>query len=313
MGVDSSSPSRMRRTAAKLIRVLEQVASTPAGSDARSIAQALGVSISTAYDLLNTLGELGYVQRQSRGCRYILGGRTFVLWCRFLRQGGIAPLIRPALLQLAQAAQARVYTAVYYDREVVIVDAVGRDVDRVPKVPVGTSVPAHALAVGKAVLAHLPRAELARYLEAHRLQRFTPATITERRALSLELANIRLYGVAFDRQEYSEDLACVAAPVCDPAGHVLAAVGIAVSPTRLPDEERSLAVAVKEAAELASWRLRELASEPTLPQRDRRTANQRPAYAATCPEELDEFFTVRLLLLQHRGQQPYGGEVSTAL
>lgn len=264
----SASASRLRRTAAKLLRVLESVALAQEGLDARTVARLLGISLSTAYDLLHTLEELGYVYKAPRGSRYILGASTYALWSCFVRQGGIAPILRPVLAELAAATQAPAYLAVYHGGEVTVVDCVGRAVDGVPTVPVGAAVPGHALAVGKVLLAHLPRAELVRYVQRHPLQRFTAATITERRALSLELAGVRLYGMAYDRREYSDQLTCIAAPVCDPAGHVVAAIGLGFSLFRLPDEERTLAEAVRGAAERASARLRDALESPARARRE---------------------------------------------
>lgn len=258
MGVAFSSPPRIRKTAVKLIRVLEQVAASPTGVDARSIAGSLNISISAAYDLLNTLEEFGYVRKL--GYRYVLGHSVFLMWHRFLRQRGIVQLIRPELVRLAQNIHADVYVASYFDNEVVIIDVVRKSTEHMPKFPIGAAIPGHALAVGKVILAHLPRINLEKYLETHQLNRYTPSTITERRALMIELTNVRLTGVAFDRQEYSESMACVAAPVCDGVGFVLAAIGVAVSPSRLSDEERSIVAAIKDAAKSITWSLCEIAT-----------------------------------------------------
>ena len=70
---------------------------------------------------------------------------------------------------------------------------------------------AHALALGKVVLARAPAEAVERYLTAG-LKRFTPDTITDPDALRAELRRVRRTGVAADREEIDRDFCCLAAP-----------------------------------------------------------------------------------------------------
>ena len=90
---------------------------------------------------------------------------------------------------------------------------------------------AHALALGKVVLALGPRDAVEHYARAG-LKRFTPATITEPDALLEELRHVRLSGVATEREEFERDFCCLAAPVRRPR-------------TPLPRRRRHLDVAAR--------------------------------------------------------------------
>jgi DNA-binding IclR family transcriptional regulator len=87
---------------------------------------------------------------------------------------------------------------------------------------------AHALALGKVVLALEPREAVDRYLSAG-LRRFTPQTITEPAVLLDELRDVRLRGVAAECEEFGRDFCCLAAPVLDHRRRFLGAVGISMS------------------------------------------------------------------------------------
>ncbi len=90
----------------------------------------------------------------------------------------------------------------------------------------GTRFPLHTAAPAKAIMAFLSADRQERILEALELTRFTRQTITTRKGLMRELAGIRERGYALDRSEEIEGCHCVAAPVFDAEGKVVAAVWI---------------------------------------------------------------------------------------
>lgn len=84
----------------------------------------------------------------------------------------------------------------------------------------------HCIALGKAILAHMPRERAEIIVEHNGLLEFTPQTITEPGALFEELDRIRERGYAFDNEERIQGLKCVAAPITSPDGDVLGALSI---------------------------------------------------------------------------------------
>jgi len=89
---------------------------------------------------------------------------------------------------------------------------------------VGTASPAYASAMGKALLAHLPRAALDAYLATVRLEPVTERTITSAEALRAELGRVREQGYALSEGEHRPGVRSVAAPVFAYTGEALAAV-----------------------------------------------------------------------------------------
>jgi DNA-binding IclR family transcriptional regulator len=93
--------------------------------------------------------------------------------------------------------------------------------------------------MGKALLAGLSEREVERLLGSRRLRRFTPTTITDRRRLARELEEIRRQGYALDDEETFPGIRCVAAPLCDREGRVLAAISVTAPTQRMGASRRT--------------------------------------------------------------------------
>ena len=107
---------------------------------------------------------------------------------------------------------------------------------------------AHALAMGKVVLALLEPAGLTRYV-ARGLKSFTPQTITSASVLAAELERVRRDGFALDREEFDEDFCCVAAPIFDEHHRFVAALGVSTTPHVSVAEREQLAATVIDVAQ----------------------------------------------------------------
>jgi DNA-binding IclR family transcriptional regulator len=90
----------------------------------------------------------------------------------------------------------------------------------------GSRAPAHCTSVGKVLLAYRSAETVGQVIE-NGLTRYTQNTITEPAALTAELASIRARGTAIDDEEIEVGLRCVAAPIRDHSGHVIAAISVA--------------------------------------------------------------------------------------
>src|SRR5205823_6591133 len=120
-------------------------------------------------------------------------------------------------------------------------------------VDLGSRVPIHCCAPGKAILAFLPDDALDAVLAAIKFEKHTERTITSRRALLVELERIRACGYALDRGEHFDGIHCVAAPMLDRHGQTIAALTIAGPATRIPASRfaeigKTIIVAAREAA-----------------------------------------------------------------
>ncbi len=206
-------------TARAVLQVLAHLREHPEGVRADEVSALLGKSQSTAYYLLASLCEEGFAVHEA-GCYRAAPGPS-------------PPVAEPAEHPLAGAVdevfrrtRKRSYLGVADGPEVRIAVVCGRQgVARMPGLGTRITTNAHALAMGKVVLALLSPAARERYL-GRGLERFTPHTITDPAVLGPELQRVHDEGYAVDREEFDADFCCVAAPVFDERHRAVGVLGL---------------------------------------------------------------------------------------
>ena len=103
----------------------------------------------------------------------------------------------------------------------------------------GTRVPMHCSAVGKAIFSATSEKALSKILHQHGMPRLTVKTITSPSALRAELVKVRAQGYAVDDEEHAVGLRCIAAPIFDETGDVVAAVSASGPMARIGEERIS--------------------------------------------------------------------------
>src|SRR5690606_29160902 len=119
---------------------------------------------------------------------------------------------------------------------------------------VGSRLAAHATSMGRAILSHMPAAEIRRRFAGAPLEAYTPHTATDLDSLIALLAADRARGYVLSRSAYEEGIASVAAPVRDADGAVIAAINISTPEATLKGDELETTIkdAVLETAETIS-------------------------------------------------------------
>jgi DNA-binding IclR family transcriptional regulator len=130
---------------------------------------------------------------------------------------------------------------------------------------VGAQLEPHCSAVGKVLPAHRTDDEVRRILGDLPMRRLTSTTITDPAKPREELASVRKVGVAYDVGEAISEVHCVAAPVRDDIGVVVAAVSVTVPENRFARSKLEFTAAVKAAAADISSRLADAEDTPAEP------------------------------------------------
>jgi DNA-binding IclR family transcriptional regulator len=218
------------------------------------IARKVGLPKSTAHRLLHSLEAEGFVRRLS-GSRYVLGWKLFELGTRVQEQGGLQSVVIEELSRLVTRTSENAHLAILDGGAVLYLEKV--ESPRSLRMPsaVGQRVPAHCTALGKVLLASLPDQQVGLISKEHGLPAFTPATLTDFRALQDHLQMVRERGYAIDREEFEEGLLCIAAPIRNETNEVCAAVSISGPATRLDERIEDLAATVQECSEALSHKL----------------------------------------------------------
>ncbi|MGW0804490.1 IclR family transcriptional regulator [Nonomuraea sp. NPDC002799] len=191
-----------------------------------------GLPKSTAHRLLGVLCSRALARRVGNG---YLPGELLESMAGITRARvpGTRRVVLPYLLYLYESTRQTVNLAVPASLEARYVERlyghnrVGSRSDDADRAPL------HCTATGKTLLAFDPalRQEL---LARGSFERMTSRTITTPGRLERELAQIRRHGVAYALEEYTEGVACVAAPVFGPGGRICMSLGVAAPAAAAP-------------------------------------------------------------------------------
>lgn len=237
-------------------RILDTIAGAEKEVGAQQISRAAGLHISTAFRFLQNLVQSGVLEQNPETGKYRLGLKLLTWGMRVLRQMDLRRDAAPLLRELSEKTGETIHMNVYDRGAAIYIEKIENPTPLRGFSEVGKAAPLHCTGVGKVLMAALPAKELADLLKGYPLKRFTPNTINETSALKKELERIRAQGVAMDNEEHEPGIRCVAAPVRNHTGKVVASISIAgrttsVTPARVPD----LIQTVRETAEKISSRL----------------------------------------------------------
>lgn len=225
-------------------------------------AEALGIPRSSAHALLTSLVETGLLISPGRG-RYRLGWRVVELYETMRGGTDLRSYAAPVLRSLNEQTGETCNLGVLERGEVLYIDKVAaRHQVSVTGLRVGSRLEAHCCGLGKTLLAYATPAQVDSALGTKPLKKFTDRTITDRKALETELAEIRRTGVGHEHGEVVADVACVAAPIRDPFGVVVAAISLSGPAYRVEAKREELSKAVRAAADEVSRRLTAAESDP---------------------------------------------------
>lgn len=229
------------------------------------VAAVLNVPRSSAHALLASLVETGLLQCRSRG-RYRIGWRIVELGEALRGTIDVRSCAVPVLDRLVDEYGETTHLAVMERSNVLYVDkVVGNHNISVQGVRVGARMEAHCTAVGKLLLAQLEDVEIQHYLARRTLRRLTPSTLTDPAALVENLNAVRAAGFALDLGEAVPEVNCVAAPVRDALGSVVAALSMSVPASRFACHHARYKRAVLAAAHDVSRAVAESTSSPGTP------------------------------------------------
>ncbi|MBI4483956.1 MAG: IclR family transcriptional regulator [Acidobacteria bacterium] len=253
MSATKEGPSKAVERA---LSILEGISHRAGGMTNSEISRRLGIPKSSASYILRTLERRGYLRRERGSGKYRVGLKVLSLGRGVLVGLGIREAALPMLRQLVERSHLAGHLAILDRGEAVYIEKVEGPGFIKMDTWVGRRMEVHSTSVGKALVAHLPEAEVEAIIRERGLKKRTPKTITDRCKFLRELETVRAHGYAVDDQENSVGVRCVAAPVFDSLGKVEASVGVSgitsqVDKAHLP----KIAELVKETARRISHQL----------------------------------------------------------
>jgi DNA-binding IclR family transcriptional regulator len=212
-------------TALRALRVLEILGAARVPVGVAEVASGIGADRSTAYRMLMTLHDAGYVLRDESGKNYQLGYKLLSLSSALLNADERSEIILEAIRELsAETGETVHYCILDRDATVLVYRAKGTQLVSVD-FKIGDRAPLHCTSIGKALLAYQD-ARLAEEIIARGLPKVAPNTITDAETFRTELQKVRRQGFAFDDLEFHDDMRCIAVPVFEASGAVRAGISL---------------------------------------------------------------------------------------
>jgi DNA-binding IclR family transcriptional regulator len=227
----------MLTTLEKGIRILELLVMHKQLS-VSEVAVQMDINKSASHRFLTTFKVLGYVD-QNVDSRYHLTSRLFDLAATSLTPSNIKEIARPLLVKLSRETGETINLGHWSGNEVYYLDKIESTEILSANLAIGTPVPAHCTAMGKAMMADFPEAKLAQYLASVDFIQLTPKTITDRPALLKELHLTRRRGFAIDDEELALGIRCIAVPVWGSGDCPTYSLSVAGPASRMTDEKIS--------------------------------------------------------------------------
>ncbi len=238
----------------KACEIMKLLADRPEGILATEVESLAEIPRTTAFRILKTLCSKGMAQK--RGTLFFAGSGLIEIGLKSLRSLEIRSLSIPFLSELAAKTHFTAHLAIPSGWQSLILEV--HDSPHPVRVASrsGTAVPLHCSSTGKVFLAYRHGHELAEYFSVTSPQKRTGKTIVTLPAMQKEIEKIKKDGFAIDDHEYNEGVWCLAAPVRDSSGQVVAAIGV-TGPTTQADgrKKADICTHVKKAAKELSAKL----------------------------------------------------------
>ena len=201
-----------------------------------SLAKRLGLAKSTVHRLAVTLAAEGFLEQNPETGRYRLGLSLFTLGALARRRMDVSNVSRPLLGVLRDKYQEASTLAILSGNSVMFLHNLESGQAIGIRAHIGDLKPAFCTAEGRVLLAFSPPTVLAEVLKEGLSPR-TAKTLTDAAALKRVLDEVRMAGYAIDDEESEDGMRCLAAPVRDISGKVIAAVGLAGPTQRLTKKD----------------------------------------------------------------------------
>jgi IclR family pca regulon transcriptional regulator len=224
-------------TLARGMQVLEAFSRTSPQLSLTQIASKLDLDKSTAFRILYTLEQLGYLERDKRTRLYRLGLKSLQIGLTALNSLDLVQAAQPHLKDLFDKCGETTNMAVRDGREIVYVARHKTQQVLNVGLEAGSRLPVWCTSMGKAQLVDLSPDELHDLLGNDRFPPAGPNALPDLAALMVELDVVRARGYALNDEELEVGVRSVAAPVCDSGGRIVAAVNVSVPSVRVSRAE----------------------------------------------------------------------------
>lgn len=202
------------RSLARGLDILTLLSDEVEGLELHQIARQLALPKSSCSVLLHTLEQKKFLHYDEKTARYRVTTRLFEIGSAALRDTTVESLLRKRMREVAKESRETVHCGMLDGAEVVYIDKMESTQSIRMTSRVGLRMPLYATAMGRAMLAEMPEAEVEAMLLGARLAPITPKTIVDPAKLREIIAQIREDGFATEYEETNANVCCIGVAIC---------------------------------------------------------------------------------------------------
>jgi DNA-binding IclR family transcriptional regulator len=233
--------AKKNQSVEKVFQIIEVMAKAKGPMRLQDISVRIGLPASTALRYLNTLMTFGYVNQDVDSQKYSLTLKFAQIGSLVSSQISIREIARPYLIDLSEKCQESTCLAIEDHMEAIYIDVVdGPDNMLKTLQRIGKSAPLHSTGVGKLFLLNYPIEKIDMLIAEKGLSRLTENTISTKEELMKELDRVKCSNYAFDNEECEIGAKCIAAPIRDYTGKIVAGISVSGPVTRMTPEKIKL-------------------------------------------------------------------------
>ncbi|WP_134685031.1 IclR family transcriptional regulator [Brevibacillus migulae] len=221
----------------RALKILDLFDETETELKITDISERMQLHKSTVHSLLKTLQLHGYIDQNPENGRYRLGMKLFERGNFVIHGLDIRKVAKRYLVDLSLQTGQTTHLVILDDKEGVYIDKVEGQLATILYSRIGRRVPLHSSGAGKVLMAFLKEEEQQKILTGYRYVVHTPNTITNEADFRKELAKVRQAGYSVDNQENEPGVRCIAVPILNHKGQVIAAISISTLVSRVDDEQ----------------------------------------------------------------------------
>lgn len=202
------------------------------------IAQRLMMSKSTVYRFLQTMKTAGYVSQEEDSEKYALTLKLFELGSKALEHVDLIALADKQMRKIAEKTGEALHLGAFDDDAIIYIHKIDSRYNLRMYSRIGRRNPLYSTGIGKVLLAYRDEQEVRKILAPIKFEPHTVNTITDHQKLIDELVTVRENVVGEDREEQEEGLRCLAVPIFDRFGVVIASISISFPTIRFEENRK---------------------------------------------------------------------------
>jgi DNA-binding IclR family transcriptional regulator len=228
--MSENNKKSMLKSLERSLDILDVLAKNPAPMSAQELSDALEVNRTTIYSSLNTLLNKSYIEKNSSTGKYSIGYRLYEIGLHYKYKFPFTLIAESYAKELNDKYHIAINLGVFKSPDSVLMllsqNQVHSRISSSPMLPVNYTVPVYASAIGKVILSGMPEKQFHQILDNLTFKPYTSNTITSKEIFLEEISEAKKNGYAIDRGEYFSNFYCIAAPIKDYTGNIIAGISV---------------------------------------------------------------------------------------